>query len=136
MRAMNAVATPAMLIRRDVLAQTNNWIEPLGAMADYEIVMRFMLRDELVYVNRPTVIQTYRRDASQYSATTRSDVVDILTNLYAAHPLENEPWAERARATWRANFAGHQASGNATPLWYPAAAVTFEPVPYSAADDP
>gem|GEM_PF-6859925 len=136
MRAMNAVATPAMLIRRDVLAETNNWIEPLGAMADYEIVMRFMLRDELVYVNRPTVIQTYRRDASQYSATTRSDVVDILTNLYAAHPLKDEPWAERARATWRANFARHQASGNATPLWYPTAAITFEPVPYSAADDP
>jgi len=135
-RGMNSVATPAMVIRRDVLAETGNWIEPLGAMADFEIVMRFLLRDELVYVNRPMIIQTYRRDASQYSATTRSDAVDILSNLYATHPLDNEPWVVRQRATWLETFARHQASGNATPLWYPAASVTFEPVPYSAADDP
>jgi hypothetical protein len=136
MRAMNSVATPAMLMDREALIASGNWDDALGPMADYEVVMRFMLRDELVYVNRPVVIQTYRRDASQYSAQTNPDMPNILRRVYERHPVTGQPWAERTRAEWIANFARHQATQSSTPLWYPQPTVTFPTRPYSAADDP
>ncbi|MGB8266556.1 MAG: glycosyltransferase [Candidatus Velthaea sp.] len=137
MYSMNAVATPAMLIRRADLAATGNWNEALGAMADYELAMRFMQQGELIYVNRPTIVQTYRRaDKTQYSSARGDETLGTLELLYRTHPIEGQPWVEKSRVYWRERFAQHQAGGSATPLWFPVPAVTFEPVPYSAADEP
>jgi hypothetical protein len=54
--------------------------------------------------------------------------------LYATHPVEGESWVLRQRAHWMETFARHEASGNPTPLWYPAPTISFPPAPYSAAD--
>ena len=131
---MNAVAGPTIFVRREPFAASGNWSD-LGIMGDYEAALRFMILGELIYVNRPTAIQTYRRnDATQYSSSRISETLATLEQLYATHPVHDMPWVEKTRAGWLARFAQHQASGATTPLWFPTPAITFPPVPYAAAD--
>lgn len=128
--AANDVSSTSMVISTSRLPVDPAMDDSFGPLADYEFILRIAVKRDYTFIDRVTIEQSYRVDASQFGARKPESTPQHLRALFAAYPVPDHPWTERMRRAMEQHFDNHAALGSNKPVWFPPPTISVPPRPF------